>query len=882
MAYDPKRIEPQWQHFWEKNKTFKAGEDFSKPKYYVLDMFPYPSAAGLHVGHPEGYTATDIVARYKRTKGFNVLHPMGFDAFGLPAEQYAIETGTHPRQRTLMNIENMRRQIKALGFSYDWDREVDTTDPGYYKWTQWIFLQLYKKGLAYMDEIPVNWCPALGTVLANEEVTAEGLSERGNHPVYRKPMNQWMLKITAYAERLLADLEELDWPESIKEMQRNWIGKSEGAEVDFQIDGREGKIRVFTTRPDTLFGATYMVLAPEHPFVEKIVTKEQSEAVRKYVDEAGRKSDLARTDLAKEKTGVFTGAYAINPVNRERIPIWIADYVLISYGTGAIMAVPAHDHRDFEFARTFGLKIQCILDPSFEGAGEECLSGYAGEGGADLKTPEGRERIRRAVLAGEACWSGDGTLINSSSGKTGLSIDNLPMKEAIKKITATLEAQDVGKYAVNYKLRDWLFSRQRYWGEPFPVVHYEDGSIEPLDESELPLELPPLEDFRPPGDGNSALARAGEWLDYTDPKTGRKGKRETNTMPQWAGSCWYYLRFLDPHNPQAPWDKAKENYWMPVDLYIGGAEHAVLHLLYARFWHKVLYDIGWVSTKEPFQKLFNQGMILAYAYEDKRGALIPTDLVEERQEGQFFHVKTGEPLKQVVAKMSKSLKNVVNPDEVVERYGADSMRMYEMFMGPLDRAKPWQTSGLEGIFRFLQRVWRLYCGEEGDSLRKDLAETAPEALERTLHKTIKKVGEDIESLRFNTAISQMMIYINEAMKTEAPCKRHLEVFAQLIAPFCPHLGEELWRILGNGQSLAYEPWPEWDPEMIKENTIKIAVQVNGKVRDEMEIPADAVQEQVRGLALERSKIQKYVEGMQIVKFVFVKGRLANFVVKNNN
>jgi leucyl-tRNA synthetase len=518
MAYDPKRIEPQWQHYWEKNKTFKAGEDFSKPKFYVLDMFPYPSAAGLHVGHPEGYTATDIVSRYKRTKGFNVLHPMGFDAFGLPAEQYAIETGPHPRQRTLMNIENMRRQIRALGFSYDWDREVDTTDPGYYKWTQWIFLQLYKKGLAYMDEIPVNWCPALGTVLANEEVTADGLSERGNHPVYRKPMNQWMLKITAYAERLLADLEELDWPESIKEMQRNWIGKSEGAEVDFQIDGRDAKIRVVTTRPHTLFGATYMVLAPEQPFVEKIVTREQSEAVRKYVDEAGRKSDLARTDLAKEKTGVFTGAYAINPVNREKFDL---DRGLCahSYGHGAVMAV-SRTTTGFEFARTFGLRFSSYRFTSRR-RGEECLSGYAGEGGAALKTPEGRERIRRAVLAGEACWSGDGTLINSSSGKTGLSIDNLPMKEAIRKITATLEAQDIGKCAVNYKLRDWLFSRQRYWGEPFPVVHYEDGSIEPLDESELPLERPPLEDVRPPGDGNSALARAGEWRDYTDPKPGR-------------------------------------------------------------------------------------------------------------------------------------------------------------------------------------------------------------------------------------------------------------------------------------------------------------------------------------------------------------------------
>ena len=877
MAYDPHKIEPKWQAYWEQNKTFKVTRDPSKPKFYVLDMFPYPSAAGLHVGHPEGYTATDIVARYKRMKGFCVLHPMGFDAFGLPAEQYAIETGTHPRERTLKNIENMRRQIKALGFSYDWDRQFDTTDPKYYRWTQWIFLQLYKKGLAYLAEVPVNWCPVLGTVLANEEVTAEGLSERGNHPVFRKPMKQWMLKITAYAERLLKDLEGLDWPESIKEMQRNWIGKSEGAEVDFQIDGREDKIRVFTTRPDTLFGATYMVLAPEHPLVSSITTPEQKQAVDAYVAEAERKSDLARTDLAKEKTGVFTGAFAVNPVNEEKIPIWIADYVLISYGTGAIMAVPGHDHRDFEFAKTFGLKIQCILDPQFKAGELESLSGYAGDGPADLRTPEGQAKIRRAVLAGDACWTGDGTLINSASERTGLSIDGLLMKEAIKKITEALERQDVGKSAVNYKLRDWLFSRQRYWGEPFPVVHYEDGSIEPLEESELPLELPELEDFRPPGDGNSALARSTDWLKYVDPKTGRKGTRETNTMPQWAGSCWYYLRFIDPENAEEPWDRDKERYWMPVDLYIGGAEHAVLHLLYARFWHKVLYDVGWASTKEPFQNLFNQGMILAFAYEDKRGALVPSDLVEEREE-KFYHKDTGDELKQVVAKMSKSLKNVVNPDDVIGRYGADAMRLYEMFMGPLDRAKPWQTTGIEGVFRFLQRVWRLYH-DDSDRLRSDLIDDAPEQLERTLHKTIKKVGEDIEGLRFNTAISQMMIYVNEATKAEALCRRHLEAFAKLLAPFCPHLAEELWQQLGHEQTLAYEPWPEWDKDKIKEALVRIAVQVNGKVRDEIEIPVDATEEQVKEMALERPKIDKYVGGMELIKFIFVPKRLANFVVK---
>jgi leucyl-tRNA synthetase len=878
MGYNPSQIEPKWQKFWEHNKTFRVEMDPQKPKYYVLDMFPYPSAAGLHVGHPEGYTATDIVARFKRMRGFNVLHPMGFDAFGLPAEQYAIETGTHPRETTANNVENMRRQIKALGFSYDWDRQVDTTDPKYYRWTQWIFLQLYKKGLAYIDEVPVNWCPALGTVLANEEVTADGLSERGNHPVFRKPMRQWMLRITEYAERLLQDLDELDWPESIKEMQRNWIGKSEGAEVDFKVDGFEDMIRVFTTRPDTLFGATYMVLAPEHPLVEKIASAEQKEKVRMYCEEAGRKSDLARTDLAKEKTGVFTGAWAVNPVNREKIPIWIADYVLISYGTGAIMAVPAHDHRDFEFAKTFDLKVQCILDPDLKSGNRENLSGYAGNAVEDFKSKQGRQSIREAVLAGDACWTGDGELIHSSSDITGLSIDGLPMKKAIATITQALEERGLGTYAVNYKLRDWLFSRQRYWGEPFPVVHYEDGTIEPLDESDLPVLLPELDDFRPSGDGNSALARAEDWLEYTDPKTGRKGRRETNTMPQWAGSCWYYLRFIDPDNDQKPWEQKKEKYWMPVDLYVGGAEHAVLHLLYARFWHKVLYDLGWVSTKEPFQQLFNQGMILAYAYEDKRGAVVPVDKAEEREEGKFFHKESGEPLKQIVTKMSKSLKNVVNPDDVIAEYGADAMRMYEMFMGPLERAKPWQTSGIDGVFRFLQRTWRVFCDEE-DNLRSDLASEAPEQLERTLHRTVKKVTEDLEGLRFNTAISQMMIYVNEATKAGVVTRNHLETLALLLSPFCPHLAEELWSKLGHEKTLAYEPWPGWDEEKVAEQSVRIVVQVNGKVRDQFDAAPNAVEEDIREIVLQRPKVQKYLEGMELKKFIYVPGKLVSLVVK---
>jgi leucyl-tRNA synthetase len=877
MGYSPHKIEPKWQKFWEENKTFRVHMDPSKEKFYILDMFPYPSAAGLHVGHPEGYTATDIVARYKRMKGFNVLHPMGFDAFGLPAEQYAIETGTHPRDTTLKNIDNMRKQIKALGFSYDWDRQVDTTDPKYYRWTQWIFLQLYKKGLAYLDEVAVNWCPALGTVLANEEVTPDGLSERGNHPVYRKPMRQWMLKITEYAERLLEELEELDWPESVKEMQRNWIGKSTGAEVDFKIDGHEETIRVYTTRPDTLFGATYMVLAPEHRFVEQITTEDKKQKVREYVEKAAKKSDLDRTDLAKEKTGVFTGAYALNPVNLEKIPVWIADYVLISYGTGAIMSVPAHDERDFEFARTFNLPIQCILDPDLEEAPAETVQSYKGL--IEPGDPEWKDKLRSAILAGEACWTGNGTLINSSCEETGISINALSVEKGKQKITTWLENNDLGKFAVNYKLRDWLFSRQRYWGEPFPVIHYEDGSIEPVEEEDLPVRLPELEDFRPTGDGNSALAKATEWLDYTDPKTGRKGRRETNTMPQWAGSCWYYLRFTDPDNDSAPWDKEKEKYWMPVDLYIGGAEHAVLHLLYSRFWHKVLYDIGWVSTKEPFQKLFNQGMILAYAYEDKRRALIPTDQVEEKDE-KFYHKKTGEELKQVIAKMSKSLKNVVNPDDVIESYGADSMRLYEMFMGPLDRAKPWQTSGIDGVHRFLQRVWRLFC-DDSNQLRGNITENkeGPEVLERTLHQTIKKVGEDIEGLRFNTAISQMMIYLNEANKADRLPKKHLETYTLLLSPFCPHLAEELWEKLGHKQTLAYESWPEYDEAKLKQNEVEIAVQVQGKVRDHVMLAPDATEDQAKEVVLASEKVQKYLEGKELIKFIYVPGRLVNLVVK---
>ena len=721
-AYNHLAIEKKWQKYWLENKTFKTTEDPDKPKFYVLDMFPYPSGSGLHVGHPEGYTATDIVARMKRMQGYNVLHPMGWDAFGLPAEQYALDTGNDPAEFTQKNIQNFKRQIQSLGFSYDWDREINTTDPKYYKWTQWIFSKLYEKGLAYETEVMVNWCPALGTVLANEEVI-DGKSERGGHPVYRKPMKQWVLKITEYADRLLEDLEELDWPESIKEMQRNWIGRSEGAEITFKVDGSDDSFTVFTTRPDTLFGATYCVLAPEHPLVKKITTPEQKQAVENYIEEVSRKSDLERTDLAKEKTGVFTGAYAINPANNEKLPIWIADYVLLTYGTGAIMAVPGHDERDWEFAKKFDLPIK------------EVVSGGNIEEGA---------------------YTGDGVHINSGF------LDGLNKEEAIAKMIEWLEENGYGKKKVSYKLRDWVFSRQRYWGEPIPIIHWEDGTKSLVHEDELPLELPKMKEIRPSGTGESPLANAKEWLEVTDPETGKKGRRETNTMPQWAGSCWYYLRYIDPHNDEMIADPEKLKYWLPVDLYIGGAEHAVLHLLYARFWHKFLYDIGVVPTKEPFQKLFNQGMILGENHE----------------------------------KMSKSKGNVVNPDEIVEIYGADTLRLYEMFMGPLEADKAWSTEGIEGARRFLDRIWRLFVDDNGQITEKIVDKTGG-PLEKVYHQTVKKVTEDYEKLRFNTAISQMMVFVNEAYKQDELPREYMEGFVQTLESRLPaYYG----RTLGNARA----------------------------------------------------------------------------------
>jgi leucyl-tRNA synthetase len=833
--YDPASIEPKWQAFWLQNRTFKAVDnDAGRPKLYVLDMFPYPSGAGLHVGHPEGYTATDIYCRFKRMQGYNVLHPMGWDAFGLPAEQYAVETGTHPRVTTERNIDNFRRQIQSLGFSYDWDREVNTTDEGYFRWTQWIFLQLHHKGLAYIDEVPV---------LANEEVV-NGRSERGNHPVVRRPMKQWMLRITEYAERLLQDLDDLDWPEGIKMQQRNWIGKSEGANVDFRVVGSDETIRVYTTRPDTLFGATYMVLAPEHPLVNVLATEECREDVQAYKDQAALKSELERTELSKEKTGVAIGAYAINPVNGEEIPIWISDYVLTGYGTGAIMAVPAHDTRDFEFAKTFGLPVRCILRPDAAAARAEGVS-------------------VEQVLAGDACWPGDGELINSANDQ-GLDINGLDVPAAIRTTCEWLAERGCGEAAVNYKLRDWLFSRQRYWGEPFPVAYMEDGTVKILEEDELPVTLPQLEDFRPSGSGESPLAKAEDWLVYVDPETGMKGRRETHTMPQWAGSCWYYLRYIDPRNDEKAWDPAKEAYWMPVDLYVGGAEHAVLHLLYARFWHKVLYDLGLVSTKEPFRKLVNQGMILGLSYRDSRGAVVPNDSVIERED-KFFHKDTGEELEEFPAKMSKSLKNVVNPDDVLKTYGADSFRMYEMFMGPLEAVKPWNTKGVEGLQRFLKRAWRMIVGEDGH-VAAEIADGVEmnDEQQRLLHATIKKVTDDLENMDFNTAISQLMIFVNEFSRLETRNRAAMETFVLLLAPFAPHAAEELWQRLGHERTLAYEPWPDYDEARLEVAEVEILVQLSAALEE---------------IVMNTDEVRELLADKTVIKVIAVPGRLVNVVAR---
>ena len=813
MSYDHKSIESKWQKFWLENQTFKS-EDISanKPKYYVLDMFPYPSGAGLHVGHALGYVATDIVARYKRMKGFNVLHPMGWDAFGLPAEQYAIKTGTHPKETTQQNVSNFKKQINSLGFSYDWSREINTTDPNYYKWTQWIFMQLYNKGLAYEQEVAVNWCPELKAVLANEEVV-NGKSDIGGHPVVRLPMRQWILKITDYAESLLDGLDDLDWPENIKELQKNWIGKSEGVELGFEIDGHNDTINVYTTRPDTLFGASYMVLAPEHTLIHSIVTDEQRSKVEAYIDETKKKSDFDRTEVNKDKTGVFTGSYAINPFSKEKIEIWIADYVLISYGTGAIMAVPGHDERDWEFASKYNLPI--------------------------VEVVEGGDVSKAAFTA-----KGDAKIINSSNDKT-LSMDGLTVDRAIKEAILYIEKNSIGRATVNYKLRDWLFSRQRYWGEPFPLIH-KDDSVELIQEKDLPVMLPEVENYKPSDDGKSPLSLVKNWVEVKDESGNIIGLRETNTMPQWAGSCWYFLRFTDPKNENEAWSKEKENYWMPVDLYIGGQEHAVLHLLYSRFWNHVLYDLGLVSTKEPFKKLYNQGMILG-------------------DDG---------------TKMSKSRGNVINPEEIMDEYGADSMRLYEMFMGPLNKSKPWSTKGLQGCYRFINKLWSIIVDENGN-LSKKIVDN-DEGDKDTLflhHQTIKKLGEDIEDLHFNTAVSQLMIYCNHLQKCNTVSKKLIEELVIILSPFVPHIAEEFWSLLGQSQTISYQSWPQYSEDLIQLDEVTIAVQVNGKLRANINVSKDSNESDVISEAMSLENVKKFTSDGNIVKTIYVPNRLLNFVVQ---
>lgn len=878
-AYYPQDIEKKWQTYWQEHQTFRTPDDQSLPKYYILDMFPYPSGSGLHVGHPEGYTATDILARYKRMNGFAVLHPIGWDAFGLPAEQYAVKTGTHPRETTEKNINRFREQLQMLGFSYDWSREVNTTDPDYYKWTQWIFLKLYEKGLAYEAEAPVNWCPELGTVLANEEVI-DGKSEVGGFPVIRKPMRQWMLRITEYAEKLLEGLDDLDWPESTKEMQRHWIGKSIGAEIDFTIrDHEQGeKIRVFTTRPDTLYGATYIVLAPEHHLVTEITKNDYKERVENYIEQASKRSDLERQELSKTKTGEFTGAYAVHPITGEQIPIWIADYVLAHYGTGAIMAVPGQDERDWDFAQAFDLPIIRTVQPPDDF-----------EGGA---------------------YTGDGPAINSGF------LNGLMIEQSKSKMIQHLEKIGSGTKSINYKLRDWLFSRQRYWGEPFPIIHV-DGKPRPLPVTELPVTLPDVEKFQPTKTGEPPLAQAMEWVHTTDPITGEKALRETNTMPQWAGSCWYYLRYISPDFDGGPVDPEKESYWMPVDLYVGGSEHSVLHLLYARFWHRVLYDCGIVSTKEPFQRLVHQGMILGeveYTGFRQNGEWISSDQLgkstesgneasqeasqgtgssiervrleesEIEKKGDAFVLKgTDIRIEAKAHKMSKSRGNVINPDDVVHEFGADSLRLYEMFMGPLEQVKPWNTKGVEGVYRFLNRVWRRYLGDDPDG--KDQIQISNREATRAelkhLHQTVKKVSDDIEGMRFNTAISALMIFLNEANTWKDLPSSVAEPFLILLSPFAPHVAEEIWERLGHTGSISQQAWPVADESLLKEETILYPVQVNGKVRDQLSVDADKASEKV--YVLEQAKqlpnIQKYLEGAELIKEIFVPRKIINLVVK---
>lgn len=846
MKYEHKSIEAKWQNFWLKNQVFKSDIDTSKPKYYVLDMFPYPSGSGLHVGHVEGYTATDIIARFKRQKGFNVLHPMGWDSFGLPAEQYAIRTGTHPAETTKNNIDNFRRQLRSLGFSYDWTREFATSAPSYYKWTQWIFTKLYEKGLAYEAEMLVNYCPMLGTVLANEEVE-NGKSKEGGYPVERKPLKQWILRITAYAEKLIDDLDLIDWPESLKKLQINWIGKSEGAQVHFKVDQKDEEITVFTTRPDTLFGATYMVLAPEHPLIEKLTISSQRESVKAYLAAAASKSDLDRTDLNKDKTGVFTGSYAVNPVNGKNIPIWIADYVLMGYGTGAIMAVPAHDERDFEFAEAFNLPIIAVYDPQNQ-----------------------PDEVRQDVLAGKKCWPGEGVCVNSANPE--ISLNGKETALAKKEITAWLEKKKWGKSAVNYKLRDWLFSRQRYWGEPFPILKFEDGSTRLLGIDELPLCPPEVTNYKPSGDGLSPLSQVKEWIEITDQKTGKKAFRESNTMPQWAGSCWYYIRFCDPHNAQEACSEEAEKYWLPVDMYVGGVEHAVLHLLYARFWHKVLYDCGFLRTKEPFQTLRNPGMIISRSYQNSstKQYVPPEEVIEKN--GKYYHCKTGDELISQVEKMSKSKLNGVTPDEIVEEFGADSLRLYEMFMGPLEKEKVWNTDAVTGCRRFLTRFYDMAFSEKvsGNGSEEGL---------KLAHRLAHGVAKDIEALQFNTAIAKMMEFMNEFTKLPSYPLEAVKMATQCLYPFAPHLAEEVWEHLGCEGLLTYAPFPHVDEKYLHDETMTYVVQVNGKLRGRFDLPKDCTQDEIMAAAKDHQHLSKILQEGEIVKVIFVPNKLINIVMK---
>ena len=843
--YDHVRIEAKWQKIWEDQEIFRVDVDLNKPKYYILDMFPYPSGAGLHVGHVTGYTATDIIARYKRQKGFNVLHPMGWDSFGLPAEQYAIKTGTHPAITTEKNINTYRRQLKSLGFSYDWSREVATSDPRYYKWTQWIFTKLYERGLAYEAEMLVNFCPALGTVLANEEVE-NGLSKEGGYPVERRPLRQWILKITEYADRLLEDLDLLDWPDHLKKLQTNWIGKSQGARIHFVEKETKAKLTVYTTVPQTLFGATFLVIAPEHPALASITNRKEKEKVEAYVKAATSKSDLQRTELTKEKTGVWTGAYAINPANQKPIPIWVADYVLGSYGTGAVMGVPAHDDRDFAFAQKYNIQIQPVVDPQ-----------------------QAEEEVRQGVLKAQLCWPGHGIMINSAHGT--VSLNGIDFETAKKKITEWLAREKKGEAATTYKLRDWLFSRQRYWGEPIPILHFADGTMRALELDELPLTPPQLSNYKPPESGESPLAQARDWVEIEDVKTGKKALRETNTMPQWAGSCWYYLRFCDPENAEKAWDSEIEKYWMPVDLYVGGVEHAVLHLLYARFWHKVLYDAGFVSTKEPFQTLRNQGLVHALSFRLPGGAYLSPEEVRE-DKGNYFQIGTETKLQAVVEKMSKSKLNGVTPDEMIEEYGADALRLYEMFMGPFDKEKLWNTDAVSGCKRFLNRFYDLLFSDK-------VTETDRDDALRMGHKLVYNVEKDIEALQFNTAIAKMMEFMNAFAPLDTYPKAVLRMLTQVLYPFAPHIAEEAWQHLGGKESLTYAPFPHVDPTLLVEDMVTYIIQVNGKLRGRWELPKDKSQDELLAFIQSQPQIAKHLQG-NVEKVIFVPNKLMNLVISN--